>query len=401
MNRDELQLDATILASSNNRLLLKWATGVGKSLAFMLIQEMLKPNLTYIVVSEKPHINNWKEDYKKHKKEHLLKNVKIFCYASLKKYSNTKVDLICLDEAHHATSDIRINILKSIEATTIIGLSATLRSEQLKVLNELGEFFEHKINLNKAIKDNILPTPIINLIPLDFPKGLTSINFTRGNSQKRITKKCIYKDRFKYISDKKNYIDLNLEISCTYKEKNDYLTGLVEFYKKRYFITKNQIWKNKWLLLGSERKRFLANLKTEIVKNLINKIKDKRYICFTGSIEQANYLSKNVNVIHSQVKDSDSIINSFNNGNINHLYVVDMLREGQNLNNVEVGIIVQLDGEIGRFIQKSGRIMRAKNPEIFVLYFKNSRDEGYLENLKNEINKDYIRVINLENLKNE
>lgn len=154
-------------------------------------------------------------------------------------------------------------------------------------------------------------------------------------------------------------------------------------------------------MLGSERKRFLANLKTEIVKNLINKIKDKRYICFTGSIEQANYLSKNVNVIHSQVKDSDSIINSFNNGNINHLYVVDMLREGQNLNNVEVGIIVQLDGEIGRFIQKSGRIMRAKNPEIFVLYFKNSRDEGYLENLKNEINKDYIRVINLENLKNE
>ena len=76
-----------------------------------------------------------------------------------------------------------------------------------------------------------------------------------------------------------------------------------------------------------------------------------------------------------------------------------MLREGQNLNNVEVGIIVQLDGQIGTFIQKSGRIMRAKNPEIFVLYFKNSRDEGYLENIKDEINKDYIRVINLENFK--
>ena len=42
--------------------ILFWATGVGKSLAFMLIQEMLKPDLTYIVVSEKPHINNWKED---------------------------------------------------------------------------------------------------------------------------------------------------------------------------------------------------------------------------------------------------------------------------------------------------------------------------------------------------
>lgn len=399
MNRDELQNEAMKLASTNNRLLLKWATGVGKSLGFMLIQEILKPKLTYIVVSEKPHINNWIEDYKKHNKEHLLKNVKIFCYASLKKYSNTKVDLMCLDEAHHATSDIRISFLESIEVINIVALSATIRTDQLNILNKLGKFYEYHINLNNAIDNKILPTPIINLIPLDFPKGLTSINFTRGDSKKRIIKKCEFKDRFKYISDKKNYPNLNLEIICTYKEKNEHLTKLVEFYKKKYFITKNKIWQNKWLLLGSERKRFLANLKTEIVKIIINKVKNKRYICFTGSIEQANYLSKNVNVIHSQIKDSDSIINSFNNGNINHLYVVDMLREGQNLNNVEVGIIVQLDGQIGTFIQKSGRIMRAKNPEIFVLYFKNSRDEGYLENLKDEINKDYIRVINLENFK--
>ena len=219
------------------------------------------------------------------------------------------------------------------------------------------------------------------------------VEFTRGISKKRKTVVCDYKDRFFFIKDKVKYPDLTLQLRCTHKEKNEYLDSMIEFYKKRFFITQQIFFKNKWLLTGSERKRFLAETKTEFVKKLLNKIGNKRFICFTGSIEQSTILSNNKNVIHSKVKDSINIIDSFNNAKINHLFVVEMLKEGQNLNNIEVGIIVQLDGDSGPFIQKAGRVMRAKNPVIFILYYKNTRDEEYLDKIREEINPDHIKVL--------
>ena len=63
-----------------------------------------------------------------------------------------------------------------------------------------------------------------------------------------------------------------------------------------------------------------------------------------------------------------------------NIFAVNMLREGQNLTDIEEGVVVQLDGEVRNFIQKQGRVMRnKKNPTIHLLYVKDTRDEEYLK----------------------
>ena len=67
-----------------------------------------------------------------------------------------------------------------------------------------------------------------------------------------------------------------------------------------------------------------------------------------------------------------------------------MLQEGQNLTNIQAGIIVQLDGEERGFIQKFGRSLRATDPIQYILYYRGTRDEEYLQKALEGIDKEYI-----------
>ena len=65
-----------------------------------------------------------------------------------------------------------------------------------------------------------------------------------------------------------------------------------------------------------------------------------------------------------------------------------------NLKDIQVGVIVQLDGEERSFIQKFGRTLRAKSPVQYIIYFKDTRDEEYLKGALDNIDKKYIKEIN-------
>lgn len=400
LTKDNVQDEAVELSKTNNRLLLKHGTGLGKSLSFIKIQEYHKPKSVYIIVAERNHVQNWINEYKKHGKEELLKTVTFFCYASLKKYINTTVDMICLDEGHHVSSDIRLDYLSSMRYNNLVLLSATIKNDQLQKIEGItGVFYKYKIPLAEAIEAEIIPIPTFYLIPLELNNATTElIEFSRGNKQKHEKIYCEFKDRFKYIVNKKDYPNLHLVIRCTQYQKDQYLTNTYNYYKNKYFETRRIIDKNKWLLSGSERKRYLAGIKTSYIQKLLTKFQNKRFICFCGSIKQARILSEDKNLICSDHYDIDKI-KMFNDGLIDNLFVVDMLKEGENLNNVEVGVIVQLDGETGSFIQKSGRIMRSKNPIIYLFYFKGTRDEVYLDNVLKEISIEHIRTVdNIDNI---
>jgi superfamily II DNA or RNA helicase len=69
------------------------------------------------------------------------------------------------------------------------------------------------------------------------------------------------------------------------------------------------------------------------------------------------------------------------------------MTEGVNLTDIEVAIIGQLDGTERPFVQRSGRGLRAEFPEIYVLYFKNTKDEDYLQNVINTISQEYINYL--------
>ena len=354
MNREELQNQSLSLVQNHERVALQWCTGLGR-----------------------------------------VPNIIIECYASLKKYRDTDWDLIIFDEAHHLGSDLRMDVLTSITAKNIILLSATLPDQVMQAITGVfGEFAVSKVTLKQAIEWGALPKPKVFLIPLTLDSTYSNYTITEewGKKEKRVTYKCKFHERWEYLRNKTKYPNVTLEISCTQQQKYDYLTDQFEYWRSQFFRTRQEYIKNKWLQVGSKRKRFLGECKTDATRLLLHKIQGKRFICFCTSIEQAELLGGK-NAIHSKRDDSLSVIDSFNTKQIDSLFAVGMLQEGQNLTDIEAGIIVQLDGQERAFVQKFGRSLRADDPVQFIFYYKDTRDMDYLDNVLEGINNEYITEV--------
>lgn len=397
MTREELYNQGLELAKQNKRLAFLWSTGVGKSkMAIGIANYLLEDNSelkVLLVVAETAHKDNWKEEFKKWKLNEKI-NITIECYASLKNYQNTQWDLIIFDEAHHLGSDLRLEILRTISAQNIILLSATLQDQLLYALqNIFGQFKVSKVTLQDAVQWGILPEPKIYLyaLTLDNVRYMETIVEEWGKKNKAIPIHCTYSQRWEYIKNRKKYPNIKLIISCTQQQKYDYLTTQFNHYKNLYMNTRQINFRNKWMQIGSIRKRFLGECKTGYVEYLVNKLKknNKRFICFCSSIKQAELLGS-LNAIHSKKTDSLEIINAFNEKKINSLFAIGMLQEGQNLVDIQAGIIVQLDGQERAFIQKSGRVYRAEDPIQCIFYYKNTRDEEYLNKAIENIDASFI-----------
>jgi len=401
ITREDLQGAAIAALKSYNNIAIQAATGVGKSklaidLCYEFAAQQLGPLKVLLVVNEIPHIKNWDAELKKW--HWNFGDIEIICYASLKKYENTEWDVIIFDEAHHLGSDLRLGVFETLKAKHMIFLSATLKDALISVLEDhCGPIKQLKMGLQDAFNANILPEPKINLIPLTLDNKTVNQFIVEewGNKAKRVIIQCAYKDRWLYKRNKNKYPNVHLVIKCTQQQKYDYITEQFNYYKKRYLSCRNEAIKNKWLQWGSRRKAFLGLEKTAVAFQLLQKIQNKRLICFCTNIEQAEFLGGD-NAVHSKKKEPLKIIQNFNDKKINSLFAVGMLQEGMNLTDIEVGVIIQLDGEERAFIQKFGRTLRADSPEQYIIYFRATRDEEYLNNALESIDKNYIKEIQHE-----
>ena len=403
MIREDIKKKSLILSENNKILALQFATGVGKSkvaLDILLNNWQKLPNTStfkaLIVIAELAHYDNWKDEAIKWNHQLIWEKITIVTYASLKKHKDLHYNFIILDEAHHIGSDIRLDIIDNIQFDKMLLLSATLGESLCQSLSALfnSSIVTYNIDLQQAIDWELLPIPKIFLIQL----RLNYLDCTEiiieewGKKDLRKTIMCKYDERWNYLRNKAKFPNVTLKIQCTPYQKYAYLCSKFEYYKKLFFRTQNMVMKNKWLQIGSQRKRFLGELKTKEVQRLLQKIKTKRFICFCASIEQADILGKQ-NAIHSKKDNSLEIIDNFNSNKIDNLFAVGMLQEGQNLNNIEVGIIVQLDGGERPFIQKFGRSLRAIDPVQYIFYYKNTRDEEYLNAILEGINSEYVQEL--------
>ena len=397
MTREELNSAAIELLKTNNNIAIQAATGVGKSkmaidLCYEIASKQIEPIKVLLVVAEIAHISNWNAEFIKW--NWSFGACTIICYASLKKYRDTDWDVIIFDEAHHLNSELRLDVFDTLSAKYRIFLSATLKDTLLYRLEEsCGPIANLKMGLQDAFNADILPEPKIILVPLelDNTKYNEIIIEEWGRKDKRLQAECRFEDRWKYLRDKKRVPNGNLLIHCTQKQKYDYLCQQFEYYKKRYMLSRNEILKNKWLQCGSKRKIYLGLLKTAAVIDLLEKINGKRFICFCTNIEQAEFLGSAF-AVHSKKKERQMIIDAFNSKAINRLFAVGMLQEGVNLTDIQVGIIVQLDGEERSFIQRFGRTLRSDSPVQYIIYYKGTRDEEYLNNALENIDKKYIKT---------
>jgi superfamily II DNA or RNA helicase len=249
--------------------------------------------------------------------------------------------------------------------------------------------------LKDAIKEDILPDPKVYVVGMELGDKRHDQLIKIGKYESTVKVK--WENRMKYISR-----NIPCNIMCTQKQKYQYYTETMEYWKERYEHSKNEYHHNLWVNTGSMRKRYLGEQKTaDVYKFLDGMPSDKRYVCFCASVAQASMLGGK-NTISSKRRSSvnQDIIDSFNQKRINSIYAVGMITEGMNLNDIQVGIIVQLDGKERLFIQKIGRVLRADSPVAVIFYYKNTQDENYLKGALENIDPKFVRYININQLNN-
>ena len=168
--------------------------------------------------------------------------------------------------------------------------------------------------------------------------------------------------------------------------------------KARWEKNKNEKTEKWWLYSELCIKRFLSEIKTPYLDEFLQDVIDdgNKFVCFFGSVAQAEELAKkhNANLIASKNKESHDLIEKFNNDEINNLYCCRMLSEGITLSNLDMGIIAQLDGKANNFIQRCGRVLRNQDrPYLYIFYYQDTKDAEYLEGALKKVDKDYITYL--------
>ena len=399
--KDKIQDRALISSRNRNHLVLEWSTGCGKTLAAIkIIEEILKTSplaVGTIICKESTHRKNWLDDINKHGYNRIMDNTSILLYASAKKLVD--VDFLILDECH-ALTPMKTTVLKAMlkPNTKVIYLSATIEKPKKYLIDRMsdGTAGYYKIPLTEAIVLGLLPKPsvIIHHAKLnDNDSRSHKFLMSRGLKSKAHRETCEYHQRWDIFNKYKN---VQLTVKCNEHEYYELISDQMDYYKNMSYSGDEGMriaCRNKFLNLGSQRKKFLAITKTSKARSLVKQFRkdEQRFICFTGSIEQTARLTPD-SAIHSKnsKEHNQQLIDCFNTKDCNELFAVKMLREGVNLTDVHKGIIVQLDSTIGSFYQMLGRCLRHEFPEMHLIIIEDTQDEVYFTKAMKDFDKKYV-----------
>lgn len=372
MTREEVNNLALSQIDRTKYMILELITGMGKTkVAIDLINHICDrvfrnyecPTTVLILVAKTVHKQTWKNEIEKWggvKTDYVT----IECYESLKKYEGAYFDVVIADEMQHL-SETRLEILNTIHIDeAFIGLSATIKRDMRDMFIRFHDACVIKCGLREAVDDEVLPEPTVYLMPLT----LNEKNYTYKT--KRFGKNVI----------------------TTQKGYYDSISSLIEWYKNKYFNSRNERMKNLWLSTAGKRLKWLAEQKEPIVLSLLDKFRNHKTLTFCSSIEQSERLGKYN--ITSKNKDSVKNLELFNANRIKHITACNILNEGVNLTNCRIGIFCNLNSSEIVVKQRVGRILRHKSPVIILPYFKDTREEELMEKMIEEYAKDSIIVVN-------
>ena len=346
------------------------------------------PQSILIVVPRVVLIQNWKNEFKKWGNDGYLDRVTFSTYAGLHKVPNIRRHFNCviLDEAHHVTPRVQ-DLLTYITYDKIIMLSATVKRDLKYDLKDMfPDLYCYKVNMKEAIENEVLPDPMVYLLPLTLDSRYNSEKIVKHSSG-RTSVTCSYKDRWNYLRNK----NIKLTIECTQLQKSVEMNNEINFWKDKYMRTRNEIFKNKWLHLAGQRLKWLSNLKNPIMLNLLALFKNERVLTFCNSIDQTIELGRNC--INSKNKDAVKVLESFNKGEIRHITACNMLNEGMNLSNCRIGVYANLNSSEIIIKQRLGRILRHEKPVIVIPFYKGTREEELVAKMLEDYNPQLIHTI--------
>ena len=371
MTREEVNSLALSKIDGTKCLILELITGMGKTkVAIDLMNHICdrvfrndsSPTSILILVAKIVHKQTWLDEMKKWggiKSDYIT----IECYESLKNYENSRFDVVVADEMQHL-SEARLEVLNTISINeAFIGLSATIKRDMRDYFINNYDAKVIKCGLREAVEDEVLPEPTVYLIPLT----LDTTKFT-------------YKIK-----------KFGRDIITTQKGYYDTVSSLIDWYKSKYFNSRNERMKNLWLSTAGKRLKWCAEQKESLVLSLLDKFKNYKTLTFCSSIEQSERLGKYN--ITSKNKDSIKNLEMFNSNKIKHITACNILNEGVNLTNCRVGIFCNLNSSEIIVKQRVGRILRHKSPVIIIPYFENTREEELVQKMIEEYDKNSIIIV--------
>lgn len=386
MTREEIRQD--ILGLNNKFILAELPTSVGKSrIAIEFIAEKKLTGNILIVVPRLVLYNNWKEEFKKWGYESYIDRITFTTYISFPKYVDQHFDIVIFDECHHLSERARENIDVTNSKYYIL-LSATVTRALKKEFKYIFPGIEcYKISLKEAIDENILPDPKVFLIPLTLDDKSVTDSFVINSSAKGKTVEIPFSERFKARQNKST----KWKVMCTQQEHYQDMSAMIDFYKRRYFNTNNQMIYFRWQKAAKDRLMWLSGLKDKVAKDVLKHFKNKRTLTFCNGINQTETLGKYC--INSKNDDSTKCLEEFNSGKIHHITACQMLNEGMNLVECQVGIFVSINSSDIMMKQKNGRILRHSKPIIVILYYVGTREEELVNEIIKNYNPELITVV--------
>ena len=386
MTREELK--EIVLSYKHKHTILQLPTGYGKT---RIALEML--NLRYpeggpvlIVVPKLVLIDTWKAEISKWYPKNKW-DITFTTYISFHKHSIKSWDMVIFDECHHITERVKLNYHKALYKRTIY-LSATIKKETIWWIKTThnNKVDLIKLSLKDAIDDDVLPEPLVYLVPMTLNDTVPTEIYVKNKKAKN-TISVPYNQRMKYWKRK----DIQLRVICTQHEYNNILENQINYYKNLYMNSQAMYQKNIWLHIAGERLKYLSNLKEDFIKKILKKLAKKRVITFCGDIKQTEKLSKNC--INSKSKSSSDTLNQFNNGKIKHITACNMLNEGVNLVNCQIGIWAMYNSSSIMIIQKIGRLLRHDTPIVILPYYVDTREEEIVKKMLENFSENNIKII--------
>lgn len=371
MKREEIQKKALEVVDKSKYMILELITGYGKTkVAIDLINHICDrvfrndecPTTILILVAKTVHKRTWKNEIKKWggiKSDYIT----IECYESLKNYKDSYFDVVVADEMQHL-SEARIDILETIHINeSFIGLSATIKRDMRDyfIYNHKAEVI--KCGLKEAVEDEVLPELTVYLLPLTLDNSI-----------------CKYRTK-----------RFGKEVTTTQKGYYDSVSSLIEWYKNKYFNSRNERIKNLWLSTAGKRLKWCAEQKEALVLSLLDKFRNYKTLTFCSSIKQSERLGKYN--ITSKNKASEENLEMFNLNKIKHITACNILNEGVNLTNCRIGIFCNLNSSEIVVKQRVGRILRHKNPVIVIPFYKDTREEELVDKMLEDYNPQLIHTV--------
>lgn len=294
---------------------------------------------------------------------------------------NYPADLLIVDEVHHGAAHKFKNAL-SVDCKWKLGLSATIEGAMKKsILNrELGRVV-YTFAIEDAISRGILPK-------FEWKLHTVYLSIDEELEFKTISEKIT--KLFNYVKNDRHTI---LKLS---KNKFRHINDLYEFVKlveaARYegFNLPNE-WKQLQYLI-IERRSIIHKSQPKI-DDAIKLTKqylaaNKKVIVFLKYIETCNNVGAelekhfdNVFVVHSKIKgDPNQVIMQFKKAEHGVLIGADMLNEGIDIPDAEIGINVSSSKTKLELVQRMGRVLRMKKGKkpVFHHYLAIPKHESYV-----------------------